>query len=112
MPDTSPRDTTFVCSQSLTMKLPPALALFASTASNTSRSEIPYLSRRSGSGRMWYCLTNPPKLFTSVTPGRVRSCMLTCQFCSVRSPVRSYPESSSAAPQTGQAPGSRDQTSP
>ena len=74
---TSPSPRTTYCSDSCSMKLPLALALFFSSASKTWARVTPNEVNRSGFTITWYCFTRPPKEFTSVTPGTVRRIGLT-----------------------------------
>jgi hypothetical protein len=45
---------------------------------------------RSGSGVTWNCFWKPPMVFTSVTPGTVRSCGRMIQSCTVRRSIGVY----------------------
>ena len=42
---------------------------------------------RSVSTTTWYCFSNPPQVFTSATPGTLRSSGFTTQSCSMRNSV-------------------------
>jgi hypothetical protein len=44
-----------------------------------SPTDSPAACSRFGSMTTWYCLSSPPKLFTSTTPGTARSCGLMYQ---------------------------------